>query len=88
MASRIWKDGARRGIVYVEGREAAERVMQAAGVADDFGPGRKIASGETEAHLRGAMAVYSDKRGRPFAWQIPFDLGRWEQVTQAAHISE
>lgn len=33
-----------------------------------------------EIALDGAMAVYSDKRGRPFAWQIPFDIKCWEKV--------
>jgi hypothetical protein len=88
MASRIWKDGTRRGIVYVEGREAAERVMQAAGIDGGFVLGRKIARDELESQLRGAMAVYTDRKGRPFAWQIPFDIARLEQVSAAAHISE
>lgn len=34
-----------------------------------------------EAALTGAMAVYLDRRGRPFAWQIPFDMGQWDAVT-------
>ncbi|MES2461317.1 MAG: hypothetical protein V4671_12105, partial [Armatimonadota bacterium] len=35
-----------------------------------------------EIALDGAMAVYSDKRGKPFAWQIPFDIGYWEKVAE------
>jgi len=28
-----------------------------------------------------AMAVYLDRRGKPFAWQIPFPLDAWDRVT-------
>lgn len=77
MASRVWKDGTRRGIAYVEGRETAEKVASAAG--RPFEAASKNAA--QEALLGGAMAVYSDRRGRPFAWQIPFDIAHWEQVT-------
>ena len=27
-----------------------------------------------------AMAVYYDKKGKPFAWQVRFDTDRWEEV--------
>lgn len=70
MASRIWKDGARRGIAYVEDRVVAEQVLCAAGCQ------KRRAGGMPE----GAMAVYLDRRGRPFAWQIPFDIGNWERI--------
>ncbi len=91
MASRVWKDGKRRGIAYVEGREAAERIMTIAGrrrlvEAAESGTTptrRRIPSVPAEEiALDGAMAVYCDKRGRPFAWQIPFDIGCWEKVAE------
>ncbi len=91
MTCRVWKDGKRRGIAYVEGREAAERVMMIAGrrrlpEAAAGGPAptrRRIpAVPAEEIALDGAMAVYSDKRGKPFAWQIPFDIGYWEKVAE------
>ncbi len=28
-----------------------------------------------------AMAVYYDRKGRPFAWQFRFDTARWAEVT-------
>lgn len=32
-------------------------------------------------HLaKSAMAVYYDRKGRPFAWQLRFDTARWEEV--------
>jgi len=31
---------------------------------------------------RSAMAVYYDRKGRPFAWQFRFDAARWAEVTQ------
>jgi len=84
----MWKDGTRRGIAYVEGRATAEEVMTVTGrrriPVEPVKPRRR---GEPpppppeEQALEGAMAVYSDRRGRPFAWQIPFDIRQWEQVT-------
>lgn len=93
MASTVWKDGTRRGIVYVEEKETAERVMAAlagrrGGGASPGAPppakrkaGAAGAAAAAEAPLgEGAMAVYLDRKGRPFAWQIPFDLGQWDRV--------
>jgi hypothetical protein len=91
MASRVWRDGTRRGIAYVEDREAAQQVMEIAGRrAPGPGPGagprdgktkgRPVARPAADAPLDGAMAVYLDRRGRPFAWQIPFDIGHWDRV--------
>ena len=89
MASRVWKDGTRRGIAYVEGREAAQQVMEIAGrrvPAQSGGAGdgkarrRPDAKPSADAPLDGAMAVYLDRRGRPFAWQIPFDIGHWDRI--------
>lgn len=99
--SRMWKDGARRGIVYVEEREAAERVMALRGAAPPAPAGRvlpshrrttslakrpagggvPIAPGEAELKGCAAMAVYLDRKGKPFAWQIPFALEDWDRVT-------
>ena len=96
MASRVWKDGKRRGIAYVEGREAAERIMTIAGrrrllLAAESGtvPARRRISAPPaeEVALDGAMAVYCDKRGRPFAWQIPFDIGYWEKVAEELGVA-
>jgi hypothetical protein len=83
MASRIWKDGMRRGIAYVEGREVAERVMEIAGrrKAEAAVPVPRKAANDVEVALVGAMAVYADKKGKPFAWQIPFDIGHWDAVS-------
>lgn len=83
MASRIWKEGTRRGVAYVEGRDTAERVMEIAGRRSSLPniPAKRTAANDVEAALSGAMAVYADKRGKPFAWQIPFDLKCWEAVS-------
>ena len=78
MAGKVWKDGMRRGIAYVEGREAAQQIMALTGRTPP-GVSRRPARGD-EAPLEGAMAVYLDRRGRPFAWQIPFDIGHWDRV--------
>ena len=29
---------------------------------------------------KSAMAVYYDRKGKPFAWQLRFDTARWEEV--------
>ena len=101
--SRMWKDGARRGIVYVEEREAAEKVMALRGATNPAPANRVFASrrrstaslagrpadvrvpvlpaGEADLTGHAAMAVYLDRKGRPFAWQIPFAMEDWERVT-------
>jgi hypothetical protein len=34
-------------------------------------------------HLaKSAMAVYYDRKGKPFAWQLRFDTARWEDVVK------
>ncbi|MDX1933667.1 MAG: hypothetical protein SFU56_13805 [Capsulimonadales bacterium] len=77
MASRMWKDGTRRGIAYIEGREQADRVL--AVVGRTTGVAQKTPS-DSEKALGTAMAVYTDRKGRPFAWQIPFDITRWDEL--------
>ena len=82
-AVRLWRDGNRRGIAYVEGREMAERVLAATGkaLAPQVRPGK-----DNDAELPGTMAVYRDRRGRAFAWQIPFDIVCWDSVASLANI--
>ena len=92
MAARCWKDGARQGIAYVENAEIAERVMalrangmgNSAAAAQAAAPRKSGVAGTNakKPHLPpGAMAVYADKKGKPFAWQIAFALRDWETVT-------
>lgn len=77
----LWKDGTRRGIAYVEGRAVAEQVLLAAGRDVPLPSKRRgVGAPPPEAMLEGAMAVYLDRRGRPFAWQIPFPIGDWERI--------
>jgi hypothetical protein len=67
-------------MAYVEGKESAERVLAAAGRSGL--PTRRGA--EVDEWIAGAMAVYLDRKGRPFAWQIPFDASRWDDILAAA----
>jgi hypothetical protein len=64
-------------MAYVEGREDLERVLVAAGRVRP--PLKRGAS--LEAELQEAVAVYTDPKGRPFAWLVAFDAGRWEEVS-------
>jgi hypothetical protein len=83
-AFRMWKDGTRRGIVYVEGKENVERLLTVVGRRQaDAVPPKKRGDKRDAELLDGTMAVYSDRRGRPFAWQIPFEIAWWEQVSAA-----
>jgi hypothetical protein len=71
-------------MVYVEGKESAQRVLEAAGTTPtDSPPARRARPVGVEAYLQGAMAVYLDSRGRPFAWQILFDASRLPAVEAA-----
>ena len=90
-AARLWKVGVRRGMAYVEGKAVAERVLSATGEAaslDALAPsGVRGGRRPPEQFLPGTMAVYLDHRGRPFAWQIGFDMRNWEAVASAAGIA-
>ena len=87
LTGQMWRDSSRRGIAYVEGRAGLERVMTATGrVAAQ--PTRRTSGGDSETLADGIMAVYTDRRGRPFAWQVRFDLGLWEAVTAALQSAD
>jgi hypothetical protein len=77
MRSRVWKDGTRRAIAYVEGREVAETLKETLGKVQE--EVRKVS--KEEALTKAAMAVYLDKKGKPFAWQFAFDVALWERVS-------
>ena len=61
---RLWKMSGRSGVAYVQDAALAGELLQT-----DF---KNLA--------RAAMAVYYDKKGRAFAWQVRFDAARWEEV--------
>lgn len=82
MAARVWKDGTRRGIAYVENRETAERVMALLYPGQPLlYAGTRASAAKTPLLPPGTMAVYSDKKGKPFAWQIAFTLSHWDTVS-------
>ncbi|MGC4045265.1 MAG: hypothetical protein QM758_15850 [Armatimonas sp.] len=86
MTSCVWKIGTKRAMVYVEGKETAQRVLEAAGTAppESASPTtRRPRLVGVEAYLQGAMAVYLDRKGKPFAWQILFDASRLPAVEAA-----
>ena len=104
MRAKVWKEGSRRGIAYVEDREAAEKVIALAAVkakkakvpvVQEAKPAatrgsrrhtKTVSPQEAALQTSGAMAVYWDRKGRPFAWQIPFDLACWEQVASVIGV--
>ncbi len=75
MAGQVWKLNGRRGIAYVEGKEAAEKILA-------------LCEGDAKKLPDAAMAEYRDKKGRAFAWQIPFDLSQWSVVAGAIGVRE
>lgn len=83
MRNRVWKDGTRRGIAYVEGREIAETLQAALGRAEAEAA-RRIS--KDDALTKAAMAVYLDKKGKPFAWQFAFDVALWERVSAVVGV--
>lgn len=62
----LWKMSGKNGVAFV--RDAA-----LAGELLGIEP-KKLASA--------AMAVYHDKKGRPFAWQVRFDSARWDEIVR------
>jgi hypothetical protein len=77
----VWKDSTRRGMAYVEGKENAERLLTVLGRPLEEATKKRGDKTEVPGLYAGVMAVYSDKRGRPFAWQIPFEIACWDRIT-------
>ncbi len=74
-------------MAYAEGRELAERILSASRQAGVLGEsaeqveGKRKAASPADNLLPGTMAVYLDRRGKPFAWQIAFDVCYWDTVS-------
>lgn len=60
----VWKMSGKNGVAYVKDAALAGELL-----ATD------------PKHLaKAAMAVYYDKKGKAFAWQVRFDTDRWDEV--------
>ena len=64
-AGRAWRMSGRHAVAYVHTAALAGELLQT--------EPRQVAGA--------AMAVYYDRKGRPFAWQFRFDTARWAEVT-------
>ncbi len=60
----VWKMSGKNGVAYVKDAALAGELLAV--------DAKKLATA--------AMAVYYDKRGKPFAWQVRFDAERWEEI--------
>ncbi len=61
---RAWRMNSRHAVAYVHNAALAGELLAT----------------EPRHVARAAMAVYYDRKGRPFAWQVRFDAARWEEV--------
>lgn len=64
-AGRAWRMSGKHAVAYVHTAALAGELLGA--------EPRRVAGS--------AMAVYYDRKGRPFAWQFRFDAARWAEVT-------
>ena len=64
-AGRAWRMSGKHAVAYVHTAALAGELLGA--------EPRQVAGS--------AMAVYYDRKGRPFAWQFRFDTARWAEVT-------
>ena len=64
-AGRAWRMSGKHAVAYVHTAALASELLQT--------EPRQVAGS--------AMAVYYDRKGRPFAWQFRFDTARWAEVT-------
>jgi hypothetical protein len=65
-AGRAWRMSGKHAVAYVHTAALAGELLAT--------EPRRLAGS--------AMAVYYDRKGRPFAWQFRFDTARWAEVTQ------
>ena len=64
-AGRAWRMSGKHAVAYVHTAALAGELLAT--------EPRRVAGS--------AMAVYYDRKGRPFAWQFRFDAARWAEVT-------
>ena len=62
----LWKMAGRHGVAYVQDAALAGELLAT----------------DPKNLPKAAMAVYYDKKGRAFAWQVRFDADRWEDVVR------
>ena len=60
-----WKMNGKHAVAYLRCAELASELLAT----------------ETRHLAKAAMAVYYDRKGKAFAWQVRFDTERWEEVT-------
>ena len=60
---RAWRMSGKHAVAYVR----------------DAGLAGELLATEPRHLAKSAMAVYYDRKGRPFAWQVRFDSARWEK---------
>jgi hypothetical protein len=60
----LWKMSGKNGVAYVKDAVIAGELLAT----------------EPKNLAKRAMAVYYDKKGKAFAWQVRFDTDRWEEV--------
>ena len=63
---RLWKMSGRHGVAYVQDATLAGELLAT----------------DPKNLPQAAMAVYYDKKGRAFAWQVRFDTERWEDLVK------
>ena len=63
---RLWKMAGRHGVAYVQDAALAGELLAT----------------DPKNLPKAAMAVYYDKKGRAFAWQVRFDTERWEDLVK------
>lgn len=61
---RAWRLGGRHAIAYLM----------------DAGLATELLATEPKGLAKAAMAVYYDRKGKAFAWQVRFDADRWDEV--------
>ena len=63
---RLWKMSGRHSVAYVQDAALAGELLAT----------------DPRNLPKAAMAVYYDKKGRAFAWQVRFDAARWEELAK------
>ena len=61
---RAWKMSGRHAVAYVYDAVLAGELLET----------------DPKRVAQAAMAVYYDRKGKPFAWQLRFDAQRWDEV--------
>ncbi|MHB1001598.1 MAG: hypothetical protein ACYC27_20345 [Armatimonadota bacterium] len=72
MSNQAWALGSKYGIAYLEDRKLIDEILKLEG---------------SQSRINEAvMATYFSPKGKPFAWQMIFNMNNWNLISEALGV--